>query len=349
MEDYDVLRSGEDNQLIEPIDVYIRIGISKIYDIDTINQRFHAEIIVESKWHDPNLKSLKDDVKEFNWRPELYIDNALNDPKEEITYKIIYDEEAKMLMISEIRKVKGIFWENLELENFPLDIQDLSILIASRKSGRKVNFVQMQPDYSRVSIANTLDKSAWQLRNIVRTFKDQIVREYSFGRREYPAINHTCQAYRLPGYFYWNALLPIFLISFASLGPFLIDPRSAHTRLPSTATMLLASVSYKATVNRLLPTVSYLTSLDKYGLGSIVIITVMFIYHSMFSLIGDWLKPEWAYLADKFAFVVFLSLMLVKQFIYAIWLTKVNSYRNKLRDDFKFHESISIDRRKKID
>jgi hypothetical protein len=69
----------------------------------------------------------------------------------------------------------------------------------------------------------------------------------------------------LPGYFYWNALLPILLISFASLGPFVIDFKLPQSRLPSTATMLLSSVSFKAVVTRLLPTVSYLTSLGIYA------------------------------------------------------------------------------------
>ena len=161
------------------------------------------------------------------------------------------------------------------------------------------------------------------------------------------------QAYRLPGYFYWNAILPIFLISFASLGPFLIDPKSANSRLPSTATMLLASVSYKASVNRLLPTVSYLTSLDKYCLGSIVIIACMFIYHSLFSLMSEWLPHEWAYLFDRLVFITFLTLLLLKQVIYATWLSNVSAYRNKLRDEFKFHvhdssvNSIVGDRMKK--
>ena len=50
----------------------------------------------------------------------------------------------------------------------------------------------MQPDYSQVVISNTLDKSAWQLGNIVRTEMEKITRDYSFGKREYPAIKHTC-------------------------------------------------------------------------------------------------------------------------------------------------------------
>ena len=36
------------------VDVIINIYIVKLFDIDTVNQRFQAEAIVESKWFDPN-------------------------------------------------------------------------------------------------------------------------------------------------------------------------------------------------------------------------------------------------------------------------------------------------------
>ena len=74
-----------DSDLAKPTDVYIRAGYTKVYDIDTINQRFQAEFIVESKWHDPTLRSVNDNIL---WKPDLYIENALNNLKEEITYKI---------------------------------------------------------------------------------------------------------------------------------------------------------------------------------------------------------------------------------------------------------------------
>ena len=170
---------------------------------------------------------------------------------------------------------------------------------------------------------------------------ETIAREYSFGKREYPALNLTCQAFRLPGFFYWNALLPILLISFAALGPFVIDFKSAPSRLPSTATMLLSAVSFKATVTRLLPTVSYLTSLDKYSLSSIVIIAIMFIYHSLFSALNHFLNESLAYFLDKFAFMCFFSFIVLMHVVYGLWLLGVYNYRQQLIANSEFHKSPS--------
>jgi hypothetical protein len=95
------------------IDVFIQIGFTKIYDIDSINQRFQAEAIIESKWKDLNITTINDDISKLRWKPELFIENSINDVKEEISYKILHDGHE--IMVSEIRKVKGLFWENLEL------------------------------------------------------------------------------------------------------------------------------------------------------------------------------------------------------------------------------------------
>jgi hypothetical protein len=51
----------------------------------------------------------------------------------------------------------------------------------------------------------------WKMHNRLHTSKDKIHREYSFGKREYPAIIVSAKASRLPGFFYWNGLKIIFL------------------------------------------------------------------------------------------------------------------------------------------
>ena len=322
---------------LSSVDVSIRVSFTKIFDIDTINQRFQAEVIVESRWHDPTLKSLNDDISKAHWKPDLYVENAINDPKEETSLKIIKNQDG-LLMISEIRRIRGTFWENLELENFPLDVQDLSITIASKKSGSKVNFILIQSEIAKVNINSNLDKSMWYLHDMVKTNIKSIQREYSFGKYEYPCIQTSCQVFRLPGYFYWNVLLPMILILLASLAPFVFDYKLPQSRLPSTATMLLSAVSYKISVSKLLPTVSYLTSLDKYSIASIGIITVMLIYHAFIGGLGHILEPRLAYRIDKFFLFTFIALIILKQLIFVSWLSDVNIKREELIENHMFYE-----------
>lgn len=221
--------SNESNIQFKARDVFVRVSYTKIFQVDTHNQKFHAEVIVESKWFDPDVNSLNFDVTKLKWKPELYIDNAVNDPSEKTSYKIV-NEDGKF-MINEIKVLKGHFSENLELENFPLDIQSLTLVITTKNSTNKINFVISQPKFTKQNISNTLDKSMWHLHDMIRIKNNNIQREYSFGKREYPAIEITCQVFRHSAFFHWNALLPILLITLCSLAPFVLDTSATASRL----------------------------------------------------------------------------------------------------------------------
>ena len=52
----------------------------------------------------------------------MYIDNSVGDLKNDVWHKVVYDG-IDIPMIYEMRKIKGIFLENLELNDFPVDVQ----------------------------------------------------------------------------------------------------------------------------------------------------------------------------------------------------------------------------------
>ena len=78
--------------------VFKRIGV-----IDFRNEKFNAEVHIESSWenheeiilYDPNL----------HWNPKIYIKNGLSDLIEEFHYLMSQDRK----IITEIRDIKGNF------------------------------------------------------------------------------------------------------------------------------------------------------------------------------------------------------------------------------------------------
>lgn len=52
----------------------------------------------------------------------MYIDNSVGDLKNDVWHKVVYDG-IDIPMIYEMRKIKGVFLENLELNDFPVDVQ----------------------------------------------------------------------------------------------------------------------------------------------------------------------------------------------------------------------------------
>ena len=61
------------------------------------------------------------DLEKF-WNPLLYIDNILSETKE-ATWLTSTVSSRMETFILERRRIRGIFMENLELNDFPLDVQ----------------------------------------------------------------------------------------------------------------------------------------------------------------------------------------------------------------------------------
>jgi len=67
--------------------VQVTIEFVKIGEIDTINEKYHAEIIIEAKWITKEVIEVYN--PEQHWNPQLYIENLLQESKQEIKYKLI--------------------------------------------------------------------------------------------------------------------------------------------------------------------------------------------------------------------------------------------------------------------
>jgi hypothetical protein len=133
---------------------------------------------------------------------------------------------------------------------------------------------------------------------------------------EIPKLVATCYCSRRAGYYFFNAYSLIFLITISSLTIFSVDCKMPQSRLQTTYTILLTSVSFKWVINRQLPTVSYLTSLDKYAIGSIFYVCLLCVWHS---IVGSFWSQEVAKNLDFWSligFSIFFVLIHVALFIW---------------------------------
>ena len=67
-------------------------------------------------------QELKTIELERYWNPLLYIDNIITETKDSCWLTAVINSRAETY-IMERRRTKGIFLENLELNDFPLDVQ----------------------------------------------------------------------------------------------------------------------------------------------------------------------------------------------------------------------------------
>ena len=91
--------------------VEVRIEFLNLGEIDTMNEKFSAEVRIKSRWYDD------EDIEEFDkkkrWYPKLFIENALADKYQEDISFAVTRIDGKSI-VTETRIAKGM----LEFENF---------------------------------------------------------------------------------------------------------------------------------------------------------------------------------------------------------------------------------------
>lgn len=165
--------------------------------------------------------------------------------------------------------------------------------------------------------------------------KKKVIRELnasSFTKR--PKIVATCFCARKPGYYIFNAYFLIFLITISSLTIFSVDCKLPQNRLQITYTILLTSVSFKWVINRSLPTVSYLTSLDAYAIICIFFVCLLCAWHA---LVGSFWHLERALFLDFWMLIAFSSLFLLINVGVSVWFYRAyDKIRQLIRKESLF-------------
>ena len=87
--------------------VEVSIEFLSLGEIDTMNEKYEAEVRIKSRWYDD--EEIDEYDKSIHWYPKLFIVNALPDVKEDIRYRV--ERLQNKSIITEIRIAKGKFWE----------------------------------------------------------------------------------------------------------------------------------------------------------------------------------------------------------------------------------------------
>lgn len=136
-----------------------------------------------------------------------------------------------------------------------------------------------------------------------------------------PKFIATLFCSRKYGFYLLNAFLMNFLITLISLTNFSIDLERPQNRLSGTFTLILTSISFKWVTNRSLPTISYMTSLDKYQIVSILFMCLECIWHSLANKV---VEQNLVNKYDQISFLFFFCCFLFIQIYFLILF--INDY-----------------------
>jgi len=162
----------------------------------------------------------------------------------------------------------GTFYESMELQQFPLDVQQLT-MVASLNCAKEGVLPVMFDKVSLKQAATAVNLKTFALANMWKLFPGLVVRPTKVDpmpARTYPALSVSVLVERKPFTLFTNVVVPVSSLTVLSGLCFVLPTVDYGERLNLSLTMMLTSAAYKLVVADRLPEVAYLTLLDKYVL-----------------------------------------------------------------------------------
>ena len=296
----------------------MRVDVRQIKNIDQIAQTFNARVFIQfridggaldealceglnDRGAEPALRSARWFLDKLEWH------NAAELPT--IITKMVNKMNDRDLSL--VLEVEGSFLETFELENFPIDYQELTIKLrtaCAREGGMPCIFCKtalkscaLNVDTGNFSLANV-----WRLEPIV----DASISSYqAMEGRTYPVLSMRCHIHRLPGFYVLNVVLPMGLFALMTLLRFRIQ--LPDLRLSFSMTLIFIAIAYKFVTIGALPAIAYLTLLDKFVMSQTLLIVLSAFEHGfghqeydlivVWVTVGLWIATHLYFAARAFA------------------------------------------------
>lgn len=251
--------------------VGVGFEVRQVKDVDCLAQTFFSDFSLILKFYNQSVWSkVKSNSihlsKEEACVPEHYIANAVklhlrdeevtvagSDPKGVVTYTAMYT---------------GILFEFMELEFFPMDLQDLTISV--RFQDTKVRCKTLGPPDKYQRMRDSIAMTEWCMFEQVTAVE--------VGKQGRALWSLKMKIYRQWGFYFWNVLLPVSLFCFIAFFAFLYDADDWYSRSCHDLMVILAVVTFKFIVADQMPKVPFMVVLDLYMFPSFVFLLGLLAY-----------------------------------------------------------------------
>ena len=215
------------------------------------------------------------------------------------------------------KKIAGSFYEDFDgLWAFPFDMQILTVNLVFTVANEGATPIDLafaeKVDTSVVDQASFADKNAWHIANELHLELTSVV---ASSGRTYPAMAISVRVYRRPFFFLINVAMPTGLFALLGIAIMSLPVNYPPARLTYMLTLMLTLVAYKLSMSSSMPSITYLTSIDKYQLGMSGIILAITFETTVCALwqSPDAMEPmaEAVVLADTISQIVFGVLWLL--------------------------------------
>lgn len=269
----------------EQVDVTVSCFFIDVLDISAPNKSFNADLVLEYQWNDPRLAKRSESGQEFSedelWQPEILITN-LGDAEEE------WETELEVLEAGTVRIIRrwsGNFTTKFDLREFPKDTQELDVHLLARNEAE--TSIRLNPNTDRSGRAESFSVTNWKVGEL------QILEapySPSGDLKTLSGIRFQLSAQRYIGYYVGTIMATTTIIVCMAWLVFWIDPSALNPRVSISVTSMLTLIAHRFVIQRELPNLPYLTSMDVFLLGCTALILVglaMVVYVINIDALGD--------------------------------------------------------------
>ncbi|XP_063720124.1 uncharacterized protein LOC134846669 [Symsagittifera roscoffensis] len=265
--------------------------------------------------------------------PRLVLNNAESIKKECVWYSREIDPQNDTPWVVMHWRVRAIFFENMELHDFPRDVQDISVYVTSEWGAADIELILDDVRMSTLDMANFRDSQEWFLFRHVEVEKipedpnSTVKLGYTAG-----FIVARCRVQRRIKYYVLNHVSIMLCLLVLSFSFFTFDPVWNLYRIGNAMTLLLVAVTFKLSVAGTLPPISYLTYLDKYIMGGMIYLIMLCV---TFALISPWKDiPDKAEVIDRYVIRSMGAILITFHSMYALQFyihtnKKINQMKRK--------------------
>ena len=166
-----------------------------------------------------------------------------------------------------LQRFIGEMWHTSDLKDFPFDNQEIAIrLITPLHSTEQIELVE---DASRTGQTAKWSLVGWDYK------KGKWVNDpYDFtpAGRNIAGAAYRFNVHRQSGFYIWKVLIPLSLVVLMAWAVFWIDASNSGSQISVGYTAILTLVAYRFLIGNMVPTVSYMTRLDRFILGVSILV-----------------------------------------------------------------------------
>ena len=256
----------------KPVRVEVGIFIIDVIKVDEVTESFEADYLLNLKWQDQRLsaKALGFSLEDYKfslsdiWHPSIHPINQRNLSREQ-DRDVDIDPEGTV-RFSE--RIYGELSSPLDLNEFPFDVQQLQIQLASFEYGPEdVLFIV---DSAKTGRFDEIFLGGW---DIIKNRSDVDVNPMSGVAGAHTRLVHTIVISRHVGYYVWKFIVPLCFIILMAWSVFWLDPKIyAVSQIGVATASVFALIAFLLSLRQMLPRVSYLTRADELVLGATILV-----------------------------------------------------------------------------